>query len=345
MFEVLLSLCLIGDPAACRTERLTGGAERSTCEALASEAAMRVVAAGAAMPQAWPCVPAGGMPAFTLTKVADGVYVHKGAHAESNRQNRGDIANLGLVIGERSVAVIDAGGSAQVARDFLAAIRLLTDKPVSHAVITHMHPDHALGASVFAEVGAEIVGHARLPRALGARAANYLEAAERLMGPAFAGTAIAIPTITVEDRMEIDLGGRVLTLEAHPTAHTDNDLTVWDAETGTWFLGDLLFLGHLPVVDGSLLGWLALDTSLADRDAARVVPGHGPVIVPWPEGGEAQRGYLQALANDAREAVASGQSIGDAAATVGREAAANWLLIEIFASRNALTAYKELEWE
>ena len=45
-------------------------------------------------------------------------------------------------------------------------------------------------------------------------------------------------------------------IEAQPAAHTDNDLTVFDRNSGTLWTGDLVFLDHIPVLDGSLKGWL-----------------------------------------------------------------------------------------
>ena len=89
--------------------------------------------------------------------------------------------------------------------------------------------------------------------------------------------------------LTIDLGGRTLELRAWPTAHTDTDLTVLDVATGTLFAGDLLFMERLPVVDGSLLGWLAVMDELEHSRRARVVPGHGPASAPWPEALAPQR--------------------------------------------------------
>ncbi|MGF1553417.1 MAG: quinoprotein relay system zinc metallohydrolase 2 [Paracoccaceae bacterium] len=345
MFEILLSLCLAADPGACTRERLAGGESRAACETRARKAAREAEAEAPVIAQSWPCVAAGGDPAVALTAVAPGVYVHKGAHALATEANRGDIANLGVVVGERSVAVIDAGGSPMVARDLLAAIRRITDRPVSHLILTHMHPDHVLGAPVLAAEGARIAGHARLARARAARADAYRASAAEALGTPAAGLALPRVDLPVAERHEIDLGGRRLVLEAQPTAHTDNDLTVYDPATRTLFLGDLLFAGHMPVIDGSLTGWQALMRRLAGHEAARAVPGHGPVALPWPEGMAAQRAYLVALAEATRAAIAAGRRIDEAAETVGRTMRPQWLLSETFGPRNALTAFKELEWE
>ena len=102
-----------------------------------------------------------------------------------------------------------------------------------------------------------IVGHARLAERLAEAGPFYLASLRRLIGPAFAGTELVAPTQAVTDTVTIDLGGRTLELRAWPTAHTDTDLTVLDTATGTLFTGDLLFVERIPVVDGSLLGWLA----------------------------------------------------------------------------------------
>ena len=73
-----------------------------------------------------------------------------------------------------------------------------------------------------------------------------------------------MPTRSIAPTEALDLGGRVLSLRAWPTAHTDTDLTVFDRTSRTLWLGDLLFVGHVPVLDGNLRGFLAALEELED---------------------------------------------------------------------------------
>ncbi|MEH6717551.1 MAG: quinoprotein relay system zinc metallohydrolase 2 [Aurantimonas endophytica] len=281
-----------------------------------------------------------------MTEVASGVFVHAGAVAETTPGNRGDIANIGFVVGDAAVAMIDSGGSVAVAEAALAAIRRVTDLPVLFLVNTHMHPDHVFGNQVFADIGATIIGHRRLPAALSARAEFYRQSMREQMGPALAdAVTITLPHETVEGERRIDLGGRTLLLTAWGTAHTDNDLTVLDEATGTLFAGDLVFMEHVPVLDGSIKGWLAQTPELAAIDAQRVVPGHGSPSAPWPQALEAQTAYLEALAADLRAAIADGVPIAEAVEKAAASQAGKWQLFEAYNPRNATAAFAELEWE
>src|SRR5258707_4016082 len=97
------------------------------------------------------------------------------------------------------------------------------------------------------------------------------------MGDVLDNVELIAPQRQIDDEERLDLGNRILTLHAWRVAHTDNDLTVLDEATQTLFAGDLVFLRHIPVVDGSLRGWLAALGPLARTPASRVVPGHRPL--------------------------------------------------------------------
>ncbi|WP_407943575.1 quinoprotein relay system zinc metallohydrolase 2 [Methylobacterium sp. EM32] len=279
-----------------------------------------------------------------MQEVAPGTFVYAAPYALAGRDNDGAIANVGFVIGHEAVAVIDTGGSLRAGQRLRAALRQRTALPVRYVVNTHVHPDHVLGNAAFAEEGATFVGHHALPEALAARAGDYMRANAGLVGPGFAGTRIVPPTLLVSTRLDLDLGGRVLRLEAWPTAHTNSDLTVRDEGTDTWFLGDLLFVGHVPALDGRLTGWIATLRALKARPAARVVPGHGPAAVPWPVAAGPIDRYLADLERQVRAMVRDGTPIGEAG-RAARDEAGEWALFDDFNARNATTAYQELEWE
>jgi quinoprotein relay system zinc metallohydrolase 2 len=283
---------------------------------------------------------------LALKTVADGVLAFEGVVELETPRNQGAIANLGVVIGSEAAAVIDSGGSVAQAKAFIAAIKAVTAKPVRYLINTHMHPDHIFGNAPFHELGAQIVGHRNLPRALEARGAYYLQSYREQIGPALMeGTEIMPPTVTVEDAMQLDLGNRRLELKAWQAAHTDNDLTVYDPSSGTLFAGDLVFVNHVPTLDGSLLGWMRQMDALAAIPAVRVVPGHGPVPSPWPQALAAERRYFETLAADLRKAIAAGVPMADAVAKAGAREAKGWALFEDYNGRNAIAAYAELEWE
>jgi quinoprotein relay system zinc metallohydrolase 2 len=241
--------------------------------------------------------------------------------------------------------VIDTGGSLAEGRRLLAAIRARTALPIRYVVNTHVHPDHILGNAAFLDEGAIIVGHRNLPDSLAARADHYLAANAALIGPGFAGTRAVPPSLLVADRLDLDLGQRRLVLEAWPTGHTNTDLTVFDASTGSWFLGDLLFLDHVPALDGSLTGWLATLRRLVARPAARAIPGHGPVAAPWPAAAVPMQHYLEGLEADIRADLKAGRTMQDAAGGAERGEADHWHLFDAFNARNATSAFHELEWE
>jgi quinoprotein relay system zinc metallohydrolase 2 len=280
------------------------------------------------------------------TAIADGVFVQQGEHAITTPGNRGHICNLGFIVGRDAVAVIDTGGSAPVGEALKAAIAQQTGRPVRYVINTHMHPDHVLGNAAFEQPGVTFIGHHKLARALAARRDTYLNRAKEQLGEAaFKGTRMVFPTQAVEDRLTLDLGGRQLELTARPTAHTDNDLTVRDMATDTLFLGDLLFAEHVPTLDGSLRGWLALLQVLKAEPAARVVPGHGPVSMDWPAAAAPIEAYWTTLAADVRAAIADGQTMGDAIKTAGWSEKDKWQLFEEHHIRNISAAFAELEWE
>jgi quinoprotein relay system zinc metallohydrolase 2 len=296
----------------------------------------------ACCPPAWPSFVAGSAPA--MRAVAPGLYIRRGVDEDASARNDGAIANIGFIVGRDAVAVFDPGGSRADGERLRAAIRQVTRLPIRYVVMSHVHPDHIFGAAAFVEDRPQFVGHAALPQALSQRGEYYRKRLDELLGKGRAG-AVVEPTLLVRDHEQLELGDRALALTAHRTAHSNCDLSLLDLATATLLPADLLFVGRVPSLDGSVRGWLGELAALKALPAKRAVPGHGPTSVDWPAGSSDLERYLGVLLRETREALAKGLEIDQAVATVGQSERGKWRLFDDYHGHNVTRAFKELEWE
>lgn len=290
--------------------------------------------------------------ALRVDQVAPGVYVHIGQHKDFEEGYDGDIANVGFVIGSEAVAVIDTGGSYAVGMALKRALRAITPLPVRYVINTHGHPDHVFGNAAFVEADStageerpRFIGHATLPRFLALRGDAYVRNLKQQLGAGADGSRLVAPGATVQDRLTLDLGGRKLELKAWPKAHTDNDLTVFDAASGTLWTGDLLFIERTPAIDGDLQGWLAAMDALDKMPAGLTIPGHGPVTRDKNAALARQRHYLATLLHDVRASIQQGADMPDTMATAAASERRRWQLFDVVNRRNVNLLYPVLEWE
>ena len=285
---------------------------------------------------------------YEVNEVSDGIFFHQGVHEDATEANQGKIANVGFIIGNDCIAVIDTGGSYLEGKSLLAAIRKYSDLPVCYVINTHVHPDHILGNTAFKARQTTFVGSAKLPAAMAARSSFYETRFKEILGDSYGNAEFIAPTqlVSVGAPKIIDLGERKLTLIAFSTAHTDNDLVILDNNTKTIWTGDLLFVERIPALDGSINGWLNAIEELKGMDIATVIPGHGPALhQDWKAALEHEKDYFILIRQQVREIINEMGTINQATENVGVSKKNKWLMFEEYHKRNVTSAFTELEWE
>jgi cyclase len=220
-------------------------------------------------------------------------------------------SNAGLVVGDGASLLVDTLWDPRLTRRMLAAMAPLIEKaPIETLVNTHSDGDHWWGnqevptteiiatesarAVMEAESPAEIKRFGALAAALrfagsmpflyprrDAIAAIAAYVSEALAPFSFDEVRLAPPTRTFSGQLELDVGGRKVTLIEVGPAHTPGDLIVWVPDAKVAFAADILFIGVTPIMwAGPLEGWIAALERLLGLDAEWFVPGHGPVCGP-----------------------------------------------------------------
>lgn len=282
---------------------------------------------------------------FAIESLGDGIYVHHGVHLDIDEGYHGDICNASFIVGSKGVAVVDTGGSFKVGSELREAIRKVTPLPVLYVINTHVHPDHIYGNAAFLKDKPEFVGHDKLANAMELRHEAYAKLNAKLLGTDAEASIIVKPTMNVKTTLALDLGDRELTLTAHPDAHTNTDVSVFDTKSSTLFTGDLLFIDRTPVVESDIKGLIKEVQILKNSQAKQVVPGHGPVTKDWITALNNEERYLTILLTDIRTNIKKGVSMESTMNTAAASEKGKWVLFDIANRRNVNVIYPALEWE
>lgn len=207
----------------------------------------------------------------TLAEVADGVYAFTA---------EGD-PNVGAVVGGDSLLCVDARATPTHAREWLDALRTVTDKPVELLVLTHYHAVRALGASAFD--ARWVVAHEHTARWIEERGEEDWESEyrrfPRLFKDAESIPGLTRPSLVVGDRTRLRLGERQVELLHLGGAHTIGDLAVWLPEERVLFAGDIVEANAAPYMgDASIREWPRTLDRLEALAPAALVPGRGPAL-------------------------------------------------------------------
>jgi cyclase len=260
-------------------------------------------------------------------------------------------ANVGVIVGDAGVAVVDtlasvdATGnfSTEPSRQLLAEIRKITPLPLRFVVNTHHHLDHVDGNGAFVQAGAVVVGSRPLRDLL--KSENL-----RSFGPKMTASqkafieSLSAPTVTYGQSLDLFLGRREIHVRSFP-GHSGTDSVVIVPDARVVFAGDLLWPHILPTMtDASVDSWIdTLDALAKSEPDATFVPGHGDVAKV--QDVVAFREYLVTLRHVVRDAQRAGKSTEEVVVAVMpalTEKYGQWQLFTAVVRENILDVDSEL---
>ena len=228
------------------------------------------------------------------------------------------LTNAGIIIGDDSVLLIDSLRVPSFARDLIADVKRLTDKPVQYVIDTHSHWDHSWGNEEFPD--STIIGHANCRAEmldLEAREwwMNRVVSADDPWSEEAKGIRVTPPDLTFDDKMSLHFGGRRIDLLYLGRAHTSGDIFIHLPDDGLLFTGDVAQDRGVPfMLDGYAKDWVGTDTRLAEIPCERFMAGHGPIGAPAAI--TEARDFIITIVDGVEAAIANGQDRDTAAAAV-----------------------------
>jgi len=173
--------------------------------------------------------------------------------------------------------------------------------------VSHDHPDHSSGGEVFADT-AIVVAHENAKRAISGE--------ER---------PTAVPDITFNDRMTIELGGKRVELIYPGLSHSDNLIVMYFPEERAVFTVDMITvkrLGYMTLSDAHFPDWMDAIRRVEAIDFDILVPGHGALGTKQDAADHGQ--YVKDLKTEVEAAVAAGKSLDEMKASIKLEKYASW---------------------
>ena len=247
-----------------------------------------------------------------ITELANGVYA-----IQHNSLNDGNVnGNTTVIIGDREVFVVDSCYLPSLARGDIAQIRKWTDKPVRYLLNTHFHNDHNNGNKTYLEAfpSLAIVAQEETKKDMDLIQPGNVERAPKQMADTIAALkqgktpdgrrlsedekkqvleilpgleqqeaelktlAYQPPTLTFNDRLDLNLGNREVQVKYLGRGNTSGDAVVYLPKERILVAGDLLVQPIPYTYDGYPTEWVNTLEKMAHLDADTIVPGHGPIL-------------------------------------------------------------------
>jgi len=190
--------------------------------------------------------------------------------------------NSGVIIGDESVMVIEAQATPVLAQKVIDEIRKVTDKPISHLVLTHYHAVRVLGASAYG--AREIIMSAKARAMVAERGKEDWESEFQRFPRLFRGhetiPGLTWPSMTFTDRMTVYLGKRKVELMHLGRAHTAGDIVAFVPDQNVMFTGDIVeYHSACYCGDGHFGDWPQTLERIRAFDLDAIAPGRGDALV------------------------------------------------------------------
>jgi glyoxylase-like metal-dependent hydrolase (beta-lactamase superfamily II) len=283
--------------------------------------------------------------ALDVRPVTDGVWALVGEKAQRSQENLANNATFGAVETASGVVLIDPGGSWKGAQQIHAALRTVTDKPVTHVIDTGGQDHRWLGNGYWKAQGATVIASAAAVADHKSRGSLQMTMLTQLLGPGLAGTEPVYADVVFKERYTLTAGGRTFEIVHPGPAHTPGDSYVWLPEAKTVFAGDIVYVERLLGVleFSSIKNWPKAFEAVAALEPQHVVPGHGGPTALTRAKAETYDYLVNLRAKMKAHIEAGGDIIGSVA--VDQSAFSHIELFDTLARRNAQTAFQQMEWE
>ena len=209
---------------------------------------------------------------ITFNEIGDGLYAFTA---------EGD-PNSGVIIGDHSVMVVEAQATPRLAQKVIDCIRSVTDKPITHVVLTHYHAVRVLGASAFK--AQQVIMSEAARNMVAERGQEDWDSEFQRFPRLFQGhesiPGLTWPTTTFNGKMSVWLGKRRVDIMQLGRAHTAGDAVIHVPDQNVMFTGDIVEAHSACYCgDGHFREWGATLEAVRNYDLAAIAPGRGDAVV------------------------------------------------------------------
>jgi glyoxylase-like metal-dependent hydrolase (beta-lactamase superfamily II) len=224
--------------------------------------------------------------------------------------------NTGVIVGDRGVMVVDTQATPAMAQDVIARIAAVTDRPVTHVLLSHYHAVRVLGASAYKAhtiIASRDTYELIRERGEQDKASEIGRFPRLFQGVESVPSGMTWPTLVFSGQLSVDLGGVTVEIRQVGRGHTKGDTIAWLPQQRVLYAGDLV--EHQTTCycgDAYLRDWPAALDGLTALAPEKLVPGRGDALTSASAcraAIESTRGFISDLYAEVQRASAGGRGL------------------------------------